>query len=150
MDIGSRHGYPSSALSNFAPHPFTVTWRGFTLSCASMEGFLQALKFKAPEMQIHVATLVGKMAKNKGREKNWKRDQTLWWNGEAIYRYSTDYQELLDVAYDALFQNDSFKRALRASGDGVLTHVIGKTKENETILTQKEFCSRLMRLRARL
>lgn len=47
MDIGSGNGYPSAALSNFAPHPFTIDG----IQCNSMEGFLQSLKFKDEEMQ---------------------------------------------------------------------------------------------------
>ena len=43
MDIGSGNGYPSSALSNFAPHEFELDG----VKCASMEGFLQSLKFKS-------------------------------------------------------------------------------------------------------
>ena len=42
MDIKSGCKYPASALSNFAPHPFK--FRGFNV--ASMEGFLQGIKFK--------------------------------------------------------------------------------------------------------
>ena len=38
MDIGSGSGYPSSTLSNFAPHAFTIDG----VECASMEGFLQS------------------------------------------------------------------------------------------------------------
>lgn len=147
MDIGSKHGYPSNMLSNFAPHVFTVTWRGFTLECNSMEGFLQALKFKNPEMQRHVATLVGRAAKNRGREKNWKRMQVLWWNNEALDRHGVAYQELLDTAYESLSKNSSFQKALLATNNSILTHRIGKTKPNETVLTQQEFCNRLMKLR---
>ena len=47
MDIGSQNGYPSGALSNFAPHPFEIDG----IKCNSMEGFLQSLKFSNPEMQ---------------------------------------------------------------------------------------------------
>ena len=47
MDIGSGTGYPSAALSNFAPHSFVIDG----VECASMEGFLQSLKFQDPEMQ---------------------------------------------------------------------------------------------------
>lgn len=36
MDIGSGSGYPSSTLSNFAPHPFVMDG----VECNSMEGFL--------------------------------------------------------------------------------------------------------------
>ena len=147
MDIGSGHGYPAASLSNFAPHPFTVAWRGFTLECNSMEGFLQSLKFKNPEMQKHVATLVGYAAKKKGREKNWRASQILWWNGEPIDRHSDDYQQLLDVAYIALSENSTFRKALISTHDAVLTHSIGKSNPNETVLTQKEFVSRLMQIR---
>ena len=44
-------------------------------------------------------------------------------------------------------QNESFRKALLASGDSVLTHSMGSNKESETVLTEREFCSRLMRLR---
>jgi predicted NAD-dependent protein-ADP-ribosyltransferase YbiA (DUF1768 family) len=46
MDIGSGSGFPSAALSNFAPHPFVIDG----VECNSMEGFLQSLKFSNPEM----------------------------------------------------------------------------------------------------
>lgn len=65
MDIGSGTGYPSAALSNFAPHAFTIDG----IECASMEGFLQSLKFENPEIQRQVCTLVGKAAKFKGKKK---------------------------------------------------------------------------------
>ena len=150
MDIGSKNGYPQSALSNFAPHPFVVEHKGFKLECNSMEGFLQCLKFKNPEMQKYVATLVGYEAKKKGKEKNWQVTQILWWNGEQIDRNGDEYQELLDVAYNCLFQNDKFKNALKATNDATLTHSIGKSDPHETVLTKSEFCSRLMKLRNKL
>ena len=34
-----------------------------------------------------------------------------------------------------------------ASGNGALTHSMGKTNKNETVLTTSEFCGRLLRLR---
>jgi predicted NAD-dependent protein-ADP-ribosyltransferase YbiA (DUF1768 family) len=66
MDIGSGTGYPSAALSNFAPHSFVIDG----VECASMEGFLQSLKFSSPEMQKEVCKLVGKAAKFKGEKKS--------------------------------------------------------------------------------
>lgn len=149
MDIGSKNGYPSSALSNFAPHKFVVKYKGFEISCNSMEGFLQSLKFKNTEMQKEVCKLVGFKAKMKGKNKNWYVSQTLWWNGQPIDRDSQGYQDLLDAAYDSLSQNDSFRKAL-LSTSGILTHSIGKTNEHETVLTRAEFCKRLMRIREKL
>lgn len=146
MDIGSGCGYPAAALSNFSPHPFVIDG----VQCNSMEGFLQSLKFSNPEMQKEVCKLVGKQAKFKGKKKKWWKDQTLYWQGTAIYRSSDDYQYLLDRAFEALAENTSFQKALLATGDAVLTHSIGKTKPQETVLTRNEFCSRLMSIRSRL
>lgn len=146
MDIGSGSGYPSSNLSNFSPHAFVIDG----IECASMEGFLQSLKFQDPEMQKHICTLVGKAAKFKGKKKKWWKTQTLYWQGEAIPRDSERYQELLDKAFNALSENSSFKRALLATQNATLTHNIGKKKTSETVLTKNEFTSRLTAIRSRL
>lgn len=143
MDIGSGNAYPANALSNFAPHPFEIDG----IKCNSMEGFLQSLKFESKEMQEYVCTLVGYAAKKKGSKKNWKKSQTLYWRGTPIKRDSQEYQDLLDRAYSELYKNTKFKSALEASGKSVLTHSIGKSKISETVLTTKEFCSRLTKLR---
>ena len=146
MDIKSGKTYPSCALSNFSPHPFELDG----VECASMEGFLQGLKFKNPDMQVEVCKLVGFAAKKKGSKKNWKQEGLLWWKGNAIDRFDDEYQELLDRAYDAIAKNSGFRKALLASNDAVITHSIGKRKEKDTILTTREFCGRLMRLRAKI
>ena len=146
MDIKSKNGYPQSALSNFAPHPFVFD----DIPISSMEGWLQSLKFSNPEMQKYICSLVGYAAKRAGKHKNWQRNQTLYWKGVEYDRQSKEYQELLDRAYEALAGNDGFCKALLASGDAVLTHSIGRTNPKETILTQSEFCGRLMRLRERI
>ena len=144
MDIGSGKTFPCNALSNFAPHPFVLDG----VECASMEGFLQSLKFKNPDMQRHVCTLVGKAAKFKGKDKKWWREQKLFWLGQEFDRHGEEYQRLLNRAFNALFQNAGFRNALEASKPAVLTHSIGKTDPSRTVLTQSEFCGRLMKLRA--
>ena len=146
MDIGSGNTYPSSALSNFAPHPFVIEG----IECNSMEGFLQSLKFENPEMQKEVCKLVGKQAKFKGKKKKWWRTQTLFWKGKAIKRDSEEYQELLTKAYDCLYINEGFKKALSATKGCSLTHSMGKNKISETVLTEREFISQLNRLRSKL
>jgi len=146
MDIGSKKPYPANALSNFAPHPFEIDG----VQCNSMEGFLQSLKFKNPDMQIEVCTLVGMCAKRRGAGKHWRQTQTLWWKGEPIKRDRKEYQDLLDRAYKALAQNDGFRRALLATGNSPLTHSMGKNKIQDTVLTVSEFCGRLCKIRDRL
>lgn len=115
-----------------------------------MEGFLQSLKFKNPDMQKYICSLVGIKAKRTGSKKNWKRKGILWWRGNPINRFSYEYQELLDRAYTALSENKKFQNALLATGDANLTHSIGRTNPKETILTRNEFCSRLMKIREKL
>jgi hypothetical protein len=148
MNIGSGNSYPSNALSNFAPHSFVFDG----VECASMEGFLQSLKYDKEHIQIEVCKLVGKAAKFKGKKRNkaWKKIQTLWWKGVPMKRSSPAYRELLIGAYVALSDNPGFKKALLASEDSVLTHSIGSSKESETVLTEREFCSILTKLRANL
>ena len=147
MDIGSGQGWPSAALSNFSPHEFF--FRG--VKCASMEGLLQALKHKSSEMQLHVCTLVGKAAKFNGKKKKWWQTQTLFWQGKEIDRHSDEYQLLLNEAFWCLFsQNESARLALLATGNAVLEHSMGKPDASRTVLTVREFCSRLTHIRAQL
>ena len=65
MDVGSKGHYPANALSNFSPHRFILDG----VECASMEGFLQSLKFRPADMQAYICTLVGYGAKKAGRKK---------------------------------------------------------------------------------
>lgn len=146
MDISSGSGYPASSLSNFAPHEFEIDG----IKCASIEGFLQSLKFQNPDMQKYVCSLVGKAAKFKGKNKKWQKTGNLYWQGKIIPRNSESYQELLDKAYTALAQNQSFKKALLATGNATLTHSLGKNKISETVLTKTEFVSRLTKIRTAL
>ena len=117
MDIGSKSDYPASSLSNFAGHRFWID----DIECYSMEGFLQSLKFKEPEIQKEVCKLIGKKAKFKGKSKKWFRTQTLYWKGKEIKRSSMEYQELLDRAFQAMYNwSESFRKALIASGKATL------------------------------
>ena len=146
MDIKSDAPYPLSALSNFAAHDFTFR----DVSCASMEGLLQSLKFNDASLQKDICLLTGKAAKEKGlTAQDWRVTQTLWWQGVSIARESDDYQAFLDDAYDALFsQNAAALDALLATGDTTLTHSIGVADQRETVLTEYELCSRLEKIRA--
>lgn len=146
MNIGSKNGYPASALSNFAPHKFVIDG----VECASMEGFLQSLKFDKVHIQVEVCRLIGLSAKRRGQKRNraWKTKQTLWWNAIPMDRHGDEYQDLLDRAYAALHeQSESFSKALASTNKAVLKHSMGSSNASETVLTKREFCSRLEALR---
>ena len=146
IDIGSKCEYPASELSNFAAHLFVFDG----VECASMEGLLQSFRIPDFEKQKEMCKLVGFKAKKAGFEFDWRKTQTLHWNGIEYKRDSKEYQDLLDRAYAALGSNKGVQEALKATGDDILSHPIGKTDIRETILTRSEFCTRLTKLRKSL
>lgn len=147
IDIKAKAPFPGGALSNLAPHAFTLDG----VACGSMEGFLQSLKAEDAAEQRALCALSGGEARGRGQRHDWRQSGTLWWRGEPIDRLSDAYQALLDRAYEAMFaQSAKFRAALEVTGDAPLTHSIGKDDPTETILTGEEFISRLVRLRASL
>ena len=146
IDIHSKGAYPSDMLSNFYPHDFVIDG----IKCASMEGFLQSLKFPNVNEQIEICQLWGVEAKEKGLEQNWQDSQTVHWQGQPYNRHDTDYQTLITRAFNALSKNKAFLKALRDSSGCSLDHTIGVNEPQKTILTRLEFLSQLERLRGNL
>lgn len=146
MDVGSRNAYPAGALSNFSAFSFSIDG----IDCASMEGFLQSLKYENLNSQEATCKLVGFAAKKKGSSRTayWQQRQTLWWRGVAYPRKSKEYQILLNRAYNCLYiQNEKFRKTLSDAKSAIFTHSIGRSNEKETILTEREFCNRLQYLK---
>lgn len=143
IDVGSKAEYPGNVLTNFAAHRFCLD----EIVCESMEGFIQSLKCPLVEEQLTICKLVGYQAKKAGRKYQWKRKQILFWNKCSYVREGQEYQDLLTRAYNALFENEEFKKALVTSGNVKLTHKIGKDNPRETVLTEEEFIGQLNRLR---
>ena len=143
IDIHSRGKYPSNVLSNFWGNSFSYDG----VLCKSMEGFLQALKHPDVEKQRQVCQCKGKKAKNMGTE-TWKVNQKVYWKGKAIDRHSLDFQDLINGAYKAMFeQSKPFHDALMLSRGKKLYHSLGMSNPYKTILTESELCSILTRLR---
>ncbi|NTW22697.1 hypothetical protein HGA34_04135 [Candidatus Falkowbacteria bacterium] len=148
MDIRGDMKGVAGDLSNFRAYAFLFDG----VECGCMEALLQAFKFENPETQVLICQFKGRVAKMIGTERNpvWQSAQTLWWKGKEYPRSSAAYQELLDRAFAALSQNTDFVRALLATGNEVLRHSIGEADPAKTVLTEEEFCSRLMKIRERL
>lgn len=148
MDVGGYTTGIAGRLSNFTPRDFVLD--GF--DCACLEGALQAFKFDDPEMQRLVCMMPGKDAKAIGQTRNevWQGSQTLWWQGKSYPRSSPEYQQLLDRLYEAALLSADFAEDLLATGEEVLTHSIGEHDSRKTVLTEQEFCSRLMALRLKV
>ncbi|WP_224961978.1 hypothetical protein [Geomonas subterranea] len=148
MDVGGYTVGIAGRLSNFTPRVFVLD----NFECACLEGALQAFKFDDPEMQRLVCMMSGKEAKTIGQTRNeaWQSSQTLWWQGKSYDRLSPEYQQLLDRLYEAALLSADFATDLLATGEEVLTHSIGEHDPRKTVLTEEEFCSRLMAIRSRI
>lgn len=143
MDIRSNGMYPSGVLSNLCSNAFRLDG----VLCNSMEGFLQSLKHRDSNKQRQICQLKGGNARKRSVT-SWQTDQIIWWQGQAIDRQNSDYQRLLNRAYQALFnQNERFNAALMATRGITLTHTTGEIDSFKTILTASEFCQILTRIR---
>ena len=147
IDIYSKGEYPADVLSNFSPNGFVFDG----VECASMEGFLQSLKYRNAKQQIAVCGLVGKQAKEAGSKKfMWKLTGNLYWKGKRYKRKSAEFDELRLRAYEALLNNDAFRAALTVAKGKTLAHTMGKHNKRATILTEEEFIGYLNILTERL
>ena len=144
IDIYSKGEYPANVLSNFHSNCFEFDG----VECASMEGFLQSLKYKNVKKQKEVCGLVGKAAKAAGCKKRlWKLTGNLYWKGKRYKRNSDTFDALRFNAYKALFRNETFRGALESVRSIELKHTMGKRKKRATILTEEEFIGYLNRLK---
>ena len=142
VDIWSKRPYPANVLSNLYPNAFEIDG----VRCASMEGFLQALKYEDDETKKEICTLSGKEAKERSIS-DWQKTQTVYWQGLPINRQSQDFQMLIRRAYQCLFkQNDTFRNALLSTKGKRLYHTRGLSNPQKTILTELEFCTILTEL----
>lgn len=147
IDIYSKGEYPANVLSNFAPNAFELDG----VKCESMEGFLQSLKFRNIKKQIHVCSLVGKEAKERGAKRIlWKLTGNVHWLGRRIKRESREFDGLIARAYSALYQNPTFLSALESVCGKELRHTMGSHNKRATILTEEEFICNLTALRQNL
>lgn len=143
IDIHSGMPGISGVLSNLHKKPFLMNGCVFQ----SIEGFLQGLRVENENEQKRIFMLHGVPAKVSGKNHPIK-NQTLYWLGKHFNRHSDFYKELYTKAFNCCFvQNFDFQKALYDSRNFELIHTIGKNDPYQTILTNEEFISQLVRLR---
>lgn len=120
---------------------------------ASFEAFLRCLVIETTEQNIQLKKEVSRLSGADAyfiREflPDWREKQILYFEGEIIERSSPRYQDILDIAYNALFENSAiFRLALKKSTGKILVHTNGHHEKMETLLTEEEYISRLNKLR---
>jgi len=134
-------------LSNLYPYEFDFDGTHY----ASIEAFFGTLRTSSTIAKQKLYLTSGMNSWYMGHEHmTWYSTQTVNYKGRTISRDSAEYDELITAAFDALFTNEDFKQALRETGDCKLTHTVGKTAKDKTLLTRKEFIGHLNRLRKKL
>lgn len=147
MNIGSGKGYPLSQLCSDSLHPFELDG----VKCASIDSFVQGLKFEKASQQASVCKEAPKAARERGKKAmDWKNGQVLWWKGQALERRSTEQRELLQRAVSqAANQCPAFRDALVHTGTMVLD-CSAQSKEFDTPVTEAEYCAALSSVRVQL
>lgn len=144
IDIDWRVDDEFRILSNLADKRFVFDGEHIR----SLECVLQSIKIVDADEQAKFWQQPGFWCKKMGRKLPWQGSRLLWWKGVPMDRDGEEYQAFLDRLYGAVFtQHEKFREALVLSGDQELTHSIGSTDPEFTILTQEEFLSRLRMLR---
>lgn len=146
MDIRNKADYPYGVLAPFAYNVFFLDG----VRCNSLEGFLYSLQVKKPQVQAKVCLLTGLAAHDAAKGQDFYRTQTCHWGGIAFKRDGPEYQDLLDRVFIALGKNADFCEALLATGCEPLTFCLGRQSQRKTMLTEREFIPRLLRLRLQL
>lgn len=146
IEISSEGVYPADVLSNMCSNSFEFEG----VHCMGMESFLQSLKERDEASQRAMCGMRGRIAR-KESNRLWVREGKLWWRGCEMARESEAYAALVTAAFDAMFaQSERFRTALAASKNRKLYYKNCENDPRKTILTEKEFCGQLVRLRRRL
>lgn len=150
QDINDKRGYPYGLLDPSAPIRFEIDG----IQCASLDGFLESLKFEKEADQKSISKYVGNSAKKRGQNKdhpgNKKANRILYWQGKTFKRNSKEFDALINRVFKEMAKNKIWRAALMLTEDEDFTHSKGKTNKKDTILTQKELTDNLKELRAEL
>ena len=137
VNVGYGHeGAIAKVLSNLFPYEFE--FRGKKLNC--IESFFQGIKFKDPTMQTLVLKYSGFDA-NRVKvcsEYDWKLTGIVYWQGQAIDRYSKEYELLVDELYISALQNPLYRNAIKNCPVDII-HSISDQEKNNSVFTRYEF-----------
>lgn len=147
-DINPEGRHPEDILSRLCNNDFCYDG----IQCGCMEAFLQSLRYQNPEIQRQVCVMSASELGYRLEEYptiDWRENQTLWWKGKPIKRDSRKYRRLIYEAHADMFRwSYRFRSVLMQTAEKKLTFDSGNHNPWECLLTDKEFCKILTRLRS--
>lgn len=145
--VSHSDDWRAQLLSNFAETPFVLGGIRF----ASVEGFVQAIKFKPGDpRREQTFAMVGMAAKRMSRkaEKDYGR-RSVWWGMETIAYGSWRHRQLIAEAITAkVLQNPDVAEALIATEGLELEHDLGHPESATTSLPAEVFVKVLTEIRS--
>ena len=149
-DVSDERGFPFGMLDPSAPVRFEIDG----VECASLDGFVESLKFERIIDQKNVTKRVGEDAREQGKNQdnpaNQIADRILHWQGRTFKRNSKEFDKLLARVFREMAKNARYQEALLITQDVDFRHPKGKIAKKDTILTRKELTDNLKKLRADL
>lgn len=137
INVGYKNkGSIQKALSNLFPYEFIFKNK----KVSSIESVFQGIKFPCKKEQNLVLKYSGLNANNIKIATNydWKKTGMIYWQGQAIDRYSSDYQDFVIELYISAIQNPLYRSVLK-NVDKYILHSIGEENESNTVFTRYEF-----------
>lgn len=147
-DIRPEGRHPEDILSRLCNNGFCFQ----RVQCGCMEAFLLSLRHQDTEIQRKVCVMDSSDLGYKLKwypAPNWRENQTLWWKGKPIKRYSSDYRQLIEEAFSEMYLwSARFRFVLMQTENKKLTCNSGNNDPSKCLLTDREFCEILTCLRA--
>ena len=69
---------------------------------------------------------------------DWKEEGNIYWQGQAINRFSEEYDNLIDELYISAIQNPLYRNLLKKC-DKYILHEIGALNKDDSVFTRYEF-----------
>ena len=137
VNVGySLRGMYPKLLSNLFPYQFK--FKGYKLN--SIECFFQGIKFPNKRIQRKIFKYSGKEALvlQMASDYNWEDGGIVYWQGKAIDRNSSEYEDLVTELYISAVQNVFYRNAIKNCNLPII-HAIGEEDKNKTVFTRYEF-----------
>lgn len=153
IDIHSKSDGLGSLLSPLAGYNLSVSGNQYT----SMAAFLESLKVRDKNLRNQFSANddgcdTGAMAQIMGKKyTEWKNDKLLFFHDREYRRDSLRYHAFLSRSLKNCVQrNKHLQKILLKTGDCILISTETERDPQETVLTNRELCCGLMRMREKM
>ena len=137
INVGYKYsGDYSKLLSNLFPYSFVFRDKNLN----SIESFFFFFLFpdaKTQDLVFNYSGLDSNRVKSCS-DYDWKENGIIYWQGQAIDRFSEEYENLVDEVYISAIQNPLYRNLLKKCTKDII-HTMGESEKEKTVFTRYEF-----------